>query len=591
MTAKQATPYGSWSTPITTTLVTSSAISLAELAATPSSLIWVESRPEEAGRSALVYQKLGSDSKAEEVTPDQKWNVRTRVHEYGGASFALSGEDVVFSTVEGPVYKVSRKASGSWSEPVQVSPPSDVLRFANFHAHPTSPSLLLTVVEDHTNDKPSTVVNTLGLLDVSSPSPALHPIASGADFYSTPQWSPSGKYLSWIQWNHPDMPWEGSELWVAQVNRGADGKVVVEQAVLEGSARKIAGEKGNVESVSQARWALEEDTLVFLSDRTDFYELYRFEEGKNVELLLSEPTNSDVGSPDWTLGASTHAPLDTSTWISKAKDGNLRLINLSSKSSTVVPTPYAAITELRVISSTQLAVLASPPDAPALLAILAIDGSASTATPTIIKLSSSASVDKDYISVAEHISYPTRNDLEAYALYYPPLNKRHVGKEGELPPLVVKCHGGPTGSARQGLDWNTQFFTSRGFAVVDVNYGGSTGYGRDYRNRLAGQWGIVDVEDTIACVEHLISTGQVDKKRVAITGGSAGGYTVLAALCKGDVFGAGTSHYGISDLKMLADDTHKFESQYLFALLGGTPKEVPENYRGKVPSSSAFLLR
>lgn len=315
MTAKQATPFGSWSTPITTNLVTSSAISLAELAATSTSLVWVESRPEEAGRSALVYKKLGSDSKAEEVTPDHKWNVRTRVHEYGGASFALSGEDVVFSTVEGPVYKVSRQEGGFWSEPVQVSPgkqcqapllcameadpfsvtASDVLRFANFHAHPTSPSLLLSVVEDHTDDKPSTVVNTLALLDISASEPKLHPIASGADFYSAPQFSPSGKYLSWIQWDHPDMPWEGSELWVAKVNRGADGKVVVEPALVKGSAKKIAGKRGNEESISQARWAQDDDTLVFLSDRTGFYELFRFADEQPVELLLSEPTNSDVG--------------------------------------------------------------------------------------------------------------------------------------------------------------------------------------------------------------------------------------------------------------------------------------------------------
>lgn len=347
MTAKQATPFGSWTTPITPTLVTSSAITLAELAATPSSLVWVESRPEQAGRSALVYQKLGSGSDPEEITPDQKWNVRSRVHEYGGASFALSGEDVVFSTVEGPVYKVSRKEGGSWSEPVQVTPGwsmssvccstqpmahstsltvSDVLRFANFHAHPTFPSLLLSVVEDHTEDQPSTVINTLGLFDVSSTGPKLHPIASGADFYSSPQWSPSGKYLSWIQWDHPDMPWEGSELWVAQVNRGADGKVIVEQAVVKGSAKKIAGKKGNQESISQARWANDEDTLVFLSDRTGFYELFQFTEEKEVELVLSEATNSDVGreSPHlaerhraWLIRLSCSSRLGLRRWDSR----------------------------------------------------------------------------------------------------------------------------------------------------------------------------------------------------------------------------------------------------------------------------------
>lgn len=315
MTAKQATPYGSWPTPITTSLVLSSAISLSEVSATPSSLVWVESRPEQAGRSALVYR--GESGELEEVTPDHKWNVRTRVHEYGGGSYARLGEDVVFSSVEGPAYKVSRKEGGGWSEPKQVTPgacgcsdpptpplthlapppsaESDVLRFADFSAHPTAPSLLLTIVEDHTEDTPSTVVNTLALLDVSAAEPKLHPIASGADFYASARWSPSGKYLSWIQWNHPDMPWEGSELWVAEVNRGEGGEIVVEQAVVKGSGKHVAGKKGDVESVSQARWAKEEDTLVFLSDRTGFYELFKYSAGGEVELVLSEPTGADVG--------------------------------------------------------------------------------------------------------------------------------------------------------------------------------------------------------------------------------------------------------------------------------------------------------
>lgn len=266
-----------------------------------------------------------------------------------------------------------------------------------------------------------------------------------------------------------------------------------------------------------------------------------------------------IAAPAWQFGNRTHAALSSSQWISTAKDGNLRVIDLATKTSTVVTTPstYTSLSSLRVLSPTKVAALAAPADGPQLLAVFDLDLSSSTATPSPVKLSSSASVDADYISIGERITYPTKGGLEAFAVYYPPTNKRHVGLDRELPPLVVYCHGGPTSSAGRGLGWPTVYFTSRGFAFVSVDYGGSAGYGREYIKRLEKNWGIVDVQDTIACVEHLVATGKVDKERVAITGGSAGGFTVLASLCAGDVFAAGTSHYGVADLKMLADDTHK----------------------------------
>lgn len=285
---------------MTLDLVLSSFVGLAELQVARTSkngqatgLIWAESRPSEAGRNAIVFQSLNANAKTEEVLPataTKTYNARTRVHEYGGSCIAAVGHsEIVFSHIDGPVFSTKRSSDGTWSEPKQVSPPSDVHRFADFDTHPNQSSLVLAVLEDHTVDTPADVVNTLVAFDTAAKEPKLHTVASGADFYSNGRWSPSGKYVSWIQWMHPDMCWEGSELWVAKVSTSADGSVKV------ADAKKIAGEGKGKESVSQARWALEEDKLVFLSDRTGFNELYAWSEDKEVELVLEQPSGSDVG--------------------------------------------------------------------------------------------------------------------------------------------------------------------------------------------------------------------------------------------------------------------------------------------------------
>ncbi|GAA5928314.1 hypothetical protein JCM3775_000572 [Rhodotorula graminis] len=599
---KTHAPFGSWPSPITTDLVLSSAVSLGDLVVSPTSraLAWTEGRPEEKGRSALVFQQLGG--KQDQVLPDPKWNARTRVHEYGGAPWTFeSDKSIIFSSFEGPAYRVERGDDGAWSQPEQFTPESSVLRFADFAPHPSQPGVTLAVVEDHTKDTPSTVVNTLGVISSSSGKGKVDTVVSGADFYASARWSPSGKYLCWIQWNHPDMPWEGSELWVAPVALDSSGAVNTAQLVKPGSAVKVAGAAKNVESVSQPRWALSSEDgapekLVFLSDRTGFYELYSFEpEGdKDVKLVLNEPSGADVGSPDWMLGQSTHGPLSPSTWISTASGGALRVISLADGTSYLVPTPYVSISTLRVVSPAEVVVLASPAATPSLISLLTLPSSSSSAKAgvkeEILKLSSSASVDSSFVPEGSKISYSTPDGSTAYAIFYPPSSGSHAGPEGATPPLVTHCHGGPTSAARRGLDWTVAFFTSRGFAYVDVDYGGSSGYGKDFRERLAGQWGVVDVNDTIACVEHLVKEGKVDKDKVAITGGSAGGFTVLAALTDSKVFTAGCSSYGISDLALLADDTHKFESNYLFKLLGGTPDEVPQYYHDRSPLNKASQI-
>ncbi|GAA6033030.1 hypothetical protein JCM8097_000109 [Rhodosporidiobolus ruineniae] len=590
-------PFGSWPSPITTDLALSAAVSLAEAKVAPagSAVAWLEGRPEEKGRNAIVYQPIGGGK--EEVLPDTQYNSRTRVHEYGGGSWAFEDDQtILFSSVEGPAYRVKRGDDGKWSAPEQVTPKSDVFRYGDFAPHPSQPELSLAVLEDHTSDTPSTVQNSLVLLSTSSSSPEIATLASGNDFYSAPRWSPSGKWVSWVEWSHPDMPWEGSELYIARVGE-KDGKVDLAAPLVEGSKRKVAGVKGD-ESISQPRWALEGEKLVFLSDRTGFYELYQFEpekEGAEVELLLKEPTGADVGGPDWSLGQSTHTPLTASTWISSASNGSLRLISLSDRTSYTLKTPYVAFDDLRVLSPTQVLVIGKPAASPAVVALLTLpDSETGKIKEEILSRSSTASVDPAFLPTASKITYPVSSHPDSsgvgHALFYSPSSSSHTGPEGALPPLVVRCHGGPTASAKRGLDWPVAFFTSRGFAFVDVDYGGSTGYGKTYRQRLEGNWGIVDVQDTIDCVKALVKEGKVDETKVAITGGSAGGFTVLAALCDSSVFTAGTSSYGISDLALLASDTHKFESQYLFKLIGGTPEEVPQNYHDRSPLTKASQI-
>ncbi|GAA5820810.1 hypothetical protein JCM10212_002097 [Sporobolomyces blumeae] len=587
-----AKPYASWPSPVTADLTLTASVGLSEVHVAPNgkAIGWCESRPDEKGRTALVYRRLDSNT-TEEVIPDQKWNARSRVHEYGGGSwtFGSDGESIIFSTFVGGAFKVSRGADG-WSEPKQITPESDVFRFADFHAHPTDSSLVLAVLEDHTNPAPTDVQTSIVLISEASGKPTLSTVASGRDFYASPRFSPSGKHISFHSWMHPDMPWDGSEVYVAKVNL-ENGKINVDKPV-EGEPKKIAGQPGAKEAVSQPKWSLGNDrneTIVFSDDRSDWHQLYKHAVGTDgIEPLLNELVEEDVTPPDWTFGNSNHAPLSDKEWISTASKGHLRIVSIADGSSKLIPTRFTSVSMLRVISPTQLAVIGSLAAEPAVVSILTLPSSSSEEiAEEVLKVSSPAKVDPAYISAGQHITYPTKDGSTGHAIYFAPASKDYKGQDGELPPLVCGIHGGPTSAFSAGLSWTVQWFTSRGIAFCGVNYGGSTGYGSKYRRRLTGTWGIVDVQDTISCVESLRDQGKIDPKRVAITGGSAGGYTVLASLTDSDVFTAGCSYYGVSDLKMLAEDTHKFESQYLFNLLGGTPAEVPENYAQRSPLNKA----
>ncbi|KDE04601.1 hypothetical protein MVLG_04981 [Microbotryum lychnidis-dioicae p1A1 Lamole] len=594
--------FGSFESPITLDLVLGSFIGLSMplYNKASSSLYWLENRPSQKGRNALAQLLLPSATSAAsdarftkiEVLPDEKWNARSRVHEYGGGSYATLGNGgLVFEHVEGGSWVVEPKAEGGeWQQPKRVTKESKVDRYADFSsAHPRASSLILAVHEDHTIDEPAKVVNNIVLMDTSiEATPKV--VVAGADFYSCPAFSPSGKYVSWIEWYMPDMPWEGSLLCVAPV-RLSDDKKSIEVNVA--AKQVIAGQVKNVEAVSQARWAEIEDRLVFLCDRTGYNELYQWTEGKEAKMVLAEPTAHDVGPPDWVFGTVTHAFLDSKKWISVAKGGDLRVIDIESGSSEVISVPYQAIHSITVISPTQVVVEASVATTPAVLAL--IDLASEGSEPRVLETESSASVDPGYISIGQEITFPAEDGTDSYAVFFPPTNKDHPNGSSdpkEKPPLLIYAHGGPTSSTGRGLEWGIQLLTSRGFAYCGVDYAGSAGYGKAYRQRLAGQWGIADVSDVVSCAKFLASKGYVDPQRVGITGGSAGGFTVLAALCAApDVFTCGISHYGVSDLALLAGDTHKFESQYLFGLVGGTNEEIPEVYHDRSPLYNADKIR
>jgi len=390
------------------------------------------------------------------------------------------------------------------------------------------------------------------------------PLVEGADFYATPVVSPDGTQLAWVEWNHPNMPWDDTSLYTAPVY--ADGSL--------GPARLVAG--GEDESVFQPTWSPDGE-LYFVSDRTDWWNLYVDRDGEAAPVLAME---AEFGAPHWVFGTRTYGFLDDGQLVARYTQGGkwrLAVINPHAHELRDLGLSYTSIGALAVEGELILATLSSPTEAEAVALVSPESGSVD-----ILRTSSPVTADADYTSVAETIEFPTTGGKTAHAFYYPPKNRDFRGPEGELPPLIIMIHGGPTSATSGSLRAATQYWTSRGFAVCDINYGGSTGYGREYRNRLRYNWGVVDVDDAANAALYLAKQGKVDRNKLLIRGGSAGGYTTLAALAFRDVFRTGASLYGVSDLALLAEDTHKFESRYLDQLVGRYPQEK-SRYEARSP--------
>jgi len=555
MSAKTTAPFGSWRSPFQAAQIAAGTIRLAEVRCDGESAFWTELRPSEQGRCVVV--RRDRDGATRDLVPPP-FNVRTRVHEYGGGAFLAHAGEIIFSNfADGRLY---RTRPNSFETPIPMTPEAD-MRYADGVPDPAR-GRFIYVREDHseTGKEP---VNSLVALDASR-SDAGKILASGADFYSSPRVSPDGRSLAWLSWNHPDMPWDAAALYIAPI--GGDGEL--------GEATCVAS--GPNESIVQPLWS-PDGVLYFLSDRNNWWNLHRLANGVVEPVLEME---AEFARPHWVFGTSTYGFAGAKEIVCAfEREGvwSLGVLDLTDRTMRAIETPYTDIACVRVSGRRAYFVGASAEKMP-VVASMDVNGG----KLKILKESSAVGFDSAYVSRPEPMAFPGANGGEAHGFFYAPRNPDFAAPAGEKPPLLVMSHGGPTSATAASLNPKIQYYTSRGFAVLDVNYGGSSGYGRRYRESLYGRWGVLDVDDCCAGAKFLAQTGRVDPKRLAITGGSAGGYTTLCCLAFRDVFSAGSSHFGVSDCEALATDTHKFESRYLDKLIGPWP-ERRDLYRARSP--------
>ncbi|GAC1517128.1 MAG: S9 family peptidase [Acidimicrobiales bacterium] len=535
-------PYGSWPSSITPELLVEQVVGLSDVTVDGDRVLWSELRPQEGGRVVLVAD--GAD------LIDAPLSARTLVHEYGGRCTATRAGTVIFSNQSDQrLWKLGPDGATTAVTPEPDAPAS--VRFADPVMTPDG-AWVVAVRERHG----TTVDNDVVAVRVDGSS-APEVLVSGHDFFSAPRLSPDGTRLAWVCWDHPNMPWDSSELWVGDFDGALTGAV------------RVAG--GSGESVGQPRWS-PDGRLHFVSDRTGWWNIYD-EDGTALA-----PMEAEFSAPDWVFGQSTYAFLADGRLVATWQDGAGERIGLVS-GGTVQPLEFdrSFFESVTAAGGTIVAIAASPSIPPA---VVRIDVDAGSLVE--IRSSRTVPVPAAELSEPEHVEFPTEGGLRSHALFYPPVNSGFAAPADERPPLVVMSHGGPTSQASPALNLRIQYWTNRGFAVVDVDYGGSSGYGRAYRDRLEGAWGIVDLDDCVNAARWLASEGRVDGDRMVIRGGSAGGYTTLCALTFRDVFAAGASLYGVADAELLAKDTHKFESRYLDGLIGPYP-EAADEYRRRSP--------
>ena len=547
-------PFGTWASPIRIEDVVGDVIGLSEPWVDGDDTYWLEARPAEAGRRVLV--RSGVDGSIADVTPPP-FNVRTRVHEYGGGSYVVAGGVVVFSNFsDGRLYRLDPGDD----VPVPITPEGQ-WRYADLRAD-SGRRRFLAVREDHgAKGQPAAAIVAVPLDGLEPPTI----LVSGPDFLAAPRLSPDGARLAWLEWDHPDMPWDASRLRLAEVQ--PDGSL--------GESALVAG--GPDESIAQPEWSAA-GVIHFVSDRTGWWNLYRLLDGPTLDAVA--PMEAEFADPAWVFGRSSYAFTPDGSIVAVGRhDGRDHLVHIRPDDFVgEVETPYTEFEGL-VTGSPGIVTMAGSPAEPTVVARL---DPATLAVAGILRRASGMTPDPELVSSPEHILFPTGGVRIAHALYHPPRNPQFVGPVGERPPLMVLSHGGPTSNTSTALDMTKELLTSRGIGVVDVDYGGSSGYGRAFRRELNGQWGVVDVDDCVAAAEYLVARGDADPDRLGIAGGSAGGYTTLAALAFRDVFSAGVSRFGVGDLETMTRDTHKFESRYLDRLVGPYP-EAARIYRERSP--------
>lgn len=554
-------PCGTWKSPITADLIASQTIGLSEIVLDGEVIYWLESRPGEAGRSVIVRRT--PDGKTCDITPPP-FNARTRVHEYGGGAYTVFKDTIYFSNLpDGCVY---RQDPGSPPRPLT---PEGEYRYADFF-YDRRRNRLICVREDYTGED-QFPVNSLVSVDPGE-SQDVKVLISGGDFYSNPRISPDGENLAFLTWNLPNMPWDVTELRVARLKR--DGSI--------DSVMLVAG--GDEESVFQPEWS-PDGRLYYVSDLSGWWNIYRIGKAGNESIF---PMEAEFGLPQWVFGISTYGFISADMIICVySRQGIWRLAEIRTGLSgdlRTIETPYTDITYIQIGHETAVFLAASPDALPSVIIY-----NLKSEKFEILRSESTTAIDRGYLSIPEEIEVVSGDGSPSYGFFYPPRNLDYNPPDGELPPLIVITHGGPTGAAGNSLKLKIQFWTSRGFAVLDVNYRGSTGYGRNYRLSLDGQWGVADVEDCVNGARYLVRRGDVDGERLIIRGSSAGGYTTLCALTFRDLFKGGASYYGISELESLVRDTHKFESRYFDRLIGPYP-ERRDLYLARSPINSVDRL-
>ena len=584
-------PYGAWESPITSKAITAGSVGIGGLNVDAAgNLLWLEGRPQEGGRYALCRYDPDSPDKSErnavDVTPKDS-NVRTRVHEYGGGAVTLGTDGEIFYSEFGTQRVMKLAADGS--EPTPITPDCEGCRyrFADGY-YDADKSRLIMVREDHTNPAPKDVVNEIVSVDANGASveEEIQVLATGNDFYSNPRLSPDGTKLAYVTWQHPNMPWDSSSLRVVDLsgeNVSADTS----------SHDLVAGEDGDT-SIIQPLFHPKTGELFYISDETGYYNIYKVDSNGSKIAILPRETDFGGASPGWMLGQQGYGFLEDGRLYATTKiDGKVRLIvaDVSGDEAKDVE-EYGEADGLPmmfggVVSSkdNELYFIGGSPSTPSSVFKWSLETKGEAKQ---LACSSTLKFDDDIISIPKQVEFPTTLGT-AFGYYYPPTNGKYKCTTDDAPPLLVKAHGGPTSCTGTSFNAGIQYWTSRGFAILDVDYGGSTGYGRDYRRRLRGAWGVVDVDDVCNGAKYLVDQGLADPKRLCIDGGSAGGYTTLGALAFRNTFTAGTSLYGIGDLCMLAGDTHKFESRYLDGLVGEYPKEEAL-YKARSPIESIDTL-
>lgn len=583
MSPKDA-PYGTWTSPITSDAIVQKSTSISDIIvdSVTKNIYHIEGTA--SGAYKIVRTRTGED-----VVAGEGWNVRSGVHEYGGGAAKAEDNVLYFSNYPGPAYSVIN------GKIERITPENKPYRYSAFAVHPTQRNLIVAVMEDHTFEKPADVVNTLVVIDTDAKDDEsrLTTLLKGADFYMNPSFSPDGQYLAWHQWDHPDMPWEGGQFYIQEIKIDTEGNIFL------GSKRSSVGYSNKISALSGG-W-VDAETASFNNDESGFWNPWVWHAKTDVFLpVLDKPIDQDFDKPAWFADNATWCLMSAKehTRLSYAyRDGRtvLYVVNLKSGELTEVTSPYVDIDHLRRVDDNHFVFLGSLSDAPSHIALgkmLSLSTGGYSVTFEVLKSTmDDTRYPKAIISTADPRALIVNNE-PLYVVLYHPKNPEYKGSsiDGELPPCVLSVHGGPTWMTSQGLSWERQYYTSRGFAWLDVNYSGSSGFGRKYAQRLAGKWGIIDVADCINAVKHLSSV--IDIKRSAIRGGSSGGYTTLAVLANAPdpdqkLFTAGVSYFGVSNIVMLAEHTHKFESHYIGKLMGGTYKEIPKVYEDRSPVNHA----